>query len=88
MMASSDLDRSIKRAVYDITDELRIINGTIAAAAICSDHSEARDFLENALRDGAAVFSERAAREERQARFRATFGGTAASSSESPQTPT
>ena len=69
MTASSDMDQTNERAVYDTTAELCIINEAHVAAAIRNDDPEARAFLEHAFRDGVSVCEARAQREVRRAMF-------------------
>ena len=54
MLASADRDRSLDKAAYQVLEELRSLNCTLAAIAIADDHEGARLFLQRVVQHGIA----------------------------------
>ena len=54
MLASADTDRALDKAAYQVAEELRSLNCTLAAIAIADDHEGARLYLRRIVQDGIA----------------------------------
>lgn len=69
MLASADRDRALGKLAYEVSEELRAINCTLAAIAISDDHEGARLYLEQIVEEGIAAHHDKIRRKARLAEF-------------------
>jgi len=62
MLASADRDRAFEKLSYEVSEELRALNCTLAAIAISGDHEGARHYLEQVVEEGTATHHEKTRR--------------------------
>ena len=55
MLASADRDRALDKFAYELSEELRALNCTLAAIAISDNHEGARLYLERVVEEGSAA---------------------------------
>ena len=67
MFASADRDRALGKLAYEVSEELRALNCTLAAIAISDDHEGARLYLERIVEEGIAVQRDKTRRKARLA---------------------
>ena len=66
-MSASDRDRALSKFSYEVSEELRTLNCTLAAIAISDEHEEARSYLERVVERGIVAYDERTRRQDRLA---------------------
>ena len=66
-MSASDRDRVLSKFSYEVSEELRTLNCTLAAIALSEDHEEARSYLERVVERGIGAYDERTRRQDRLA---------------------
>lgn len=76
MFASADRDRAMDKLAYEVSEELRVLNCTLAAIAISDDHEGARLYLERVVEEGIAAHRDKARREARFVEFERALKGT------------
>ena len=67
MLASADRDRALHKFAYEVSEELRALNCTLAAIAISDDHEGARLYLEQVVEEGIAARHDKTRRRARLA---------------------
>lgn len=67
MLASADRDRAMDKLAYEVSEELRALNCTLAAIAISDDHEGARLYLERVVEEGIAAHHDKTRRKARMA---------------------
>ena len=70
MLASADRDRALDKLAYELSEELRALNCTMAAIAISDGHEGARLYLEQVVEAGIEAHHDKARREARLAELR------------------
>ena len=66
-MSAGDRDRTLGKFSYEVSEELRTLNCTLAAIALSDDHEGARSYLERVIERGIARYDERTRREDQLA---------------------
>lgn len=64
-MSASDCDRALDKFSYGVSEELRALDCTLAAAAISDGHEGARRYLEQIVEAGIEARHDKARREAR-----------------------
>lgn len=70
MLASADRDRALDKLAYEVSEELRALNCTLAAIAISDGHEGARMYLEQVVEAGIEAHHDKARRVTRLAELR------------------
>ena len=66
-VSASDRDRALSKFSYEVSEELRTLNCTLAAIAISDNHEGARSYLERVVERGIVAYDERTRHEDRVA---------------------
>lgn len=70
MLASADRDRALDKLAYEVSEELRALNCTLADIAISDGHEGARMYLEQVVEAGIEAHHDKARHETRLAELR------------------
>lgn len=70
MLSSADRDRAMDKLAYEVSEELRALNCTLAAIALSDSHEGARLYLERIVEAGISSHEEKTRREARLAQLR------------------
>ena len=70
MLASADRDRALDKLEYEVSEELRALDCTLAAIAISDGHEGARLYLEQVVEAGIEAHHDKARRVARPAERR------------------
>ena len=69
MLSSADRDRALDKLAFEVSEELRALNCTLAAIAISDDHEGAHLYLERVVEEGIAAHHDKARRKARLAKL-------------------
>ena len=69
-MSASDRDRALSKFSYEVSEELRALNYTLAAIAISDDHEGARLYLERVVEEGIAAHHDKSRRNAQLAKLK------------------